>query len=291
MLDWNDLRYFLAVYRAGTLAGAAGVLSINATTVGRRLTSLEEQIATKLFDRTPGGFTATHAGRDLLPYAERMEREALALERELAGADQRLAGVVRLATTEMLCTRFLAPHLNRFHERHPQIELEIGCSARPVRLAHGDADVIVRLSRPREDDAVARRLASIPLSLYASRDYLAAHGTPASGDRLDGHSVILFARSSAFELENEWLAPRVTGARVALRSDSVSSIYAAALAGAGIALLPRTVADAEPRLSRLDTASAPEPRVIWQGVHRDLVRSARVQAVTGFLAEVVAVVE
>jgi DNA-binding transcriptional LysR family regulator len=158
-----------------------------------------------------------------------------------------------------------------------------------VRLAHGDADVIVRLSRPREDDAVARRLASIHLSLYASKEYLARHGVPDKGDALAGHAVILFARSSAFELENEWLAPRVAGARVALRSDSVSSIYAAALAGAGIALLPRSVADAEPRLQRLLTESAPEPRVIWQGVHRDLVRSARVQAVTAFLAEVVSV--
>jgi DNA-binding transcriptional LysR family regulator len=286
MTDWNDLRYFLAVLRGGTLAAAGAALGINATTVGRRLTSLEEEIGARLFDRTPDGYVPSHAGRDLAPFAERMEREALAMEREIAGADQRLAGVVRLATTEMLATRFLAPHLPRFHEQHPAIRLEVSGQARSVLLARGDADVSLRLSRPRENDVVVRCLARIHLALYASRAYVAAHGTS-----LDGGGVILFAESRAFELENAWLAPRVAGARVVLRSDSVSTIFAACVAGAGIALLPRTVAEREPDLVHLDGDSEPEPREIWQGVHRDVARSARVQAVTRFLAEVVAAAE
>src|SRR5512144_400351 len=98
MYDWNDLRHFLAVHRAGTLAQAAGAVGSNATTVGRRLAALEEQVGARLFDRTPDGWLLTQAGQDLLPYAERLEREAVAAERAVVGADQRASGRVRLAT-------------------------------------------------------------------------------------------------------------------------------------------------------------------------------------------------
>lgn len=284
MLDWNDLRYFLAVHRAGTLAGAAAKLGINATTVGRRITALEEEIAARLFDRTSDGWRVTAAGRDLLPHAERMEDEAFAVERDLRGADQRVTGTVRVATTEMLGTRFLAPHLPRFAERCPGITIELSCQQRSVSLTRGEADVVLRLSRPREDDVVARELTSIHLSLYAARAYCERRGPVES---LDGHRVLLFAASPAFALENAWLSPRVANAEVMLRADSVSALYAAAVAGLGVALLPRVVADKEPALVRLPTDPPPEPRRIWQGVHRDLVRTARVQRVTEFLAEVV----
>lgn len=287
MLDWNDLRYFLAIQRAGTLAGAAASLAINATTVGRRLTALEEGLGVRLFDRTPDGYALAAAGRDLLVHAERIEREALAAERQLSGADDRLAGGVRLATTEMLATRFLAPHLDRFTSRYPAIVLELTCTTRSVSLAHRDADIVLRLSRPREPDVVARELGAIDLCLYAARSYLDRFGRPDSD--LAGHRILLFAASAAFALENGWFEARIAGAEVVLRSDSVSSIYSATVAGLGIALLPRVVAEREPSLEAISTVAPPEPRRIWQGVHLDLARSPRVQAVIQFLSEVVAV--
>jgi DNA-binding transcriptional LysR family regulator len=287
MFDWNDLRYFLAVWRGGTLAAAAGAVGSNATTVGRRVGALEEQIGARLFDRTPDGWALTQAGRDLVLHAERVERETAALERAIVGADQRAAGSVRLATTETLATRFIVPQLARFHEHNPAITLEISCAARSVRLSRREADVALRLTRPREPDVVARELVRIDLALYAARGYVDRAGLP--GPALAGHRVVLFAATPAFALENEWLEARLDGAHVALRSDSVSSVYAAALAGVGVALLPCLVADEEPALVRLETASPPEPRTVWLGVHRDLLRNARVRAVTEFLHEVVTV--
>ena len=289
MLQWNDLRVLLAVARAGTLAGAAAALRINATTVGRRLSALEEALAVRLFDRTPDGYALTQAGRDLLAHAERMEHEVQAAERAVTAADQRPAGVVRLATTEMLATRFLVPHLPRLLGRHPQIQLAIATTTRPIVLARGEADITVRLTRPREPDIVAQRLGAIHLALYAARTYLAAHGAPERPEHsLRGHRVVLFAPSRAFDVENSWFAARLGDAQVVLRSDSVSAIYAATLAGLGIALLPVLVAGREPELVRLPTGREAEPRIIWQGVHRDLMKSARVQAVMRFLADVVA---
>ena len=119
MLDWNDLRYFLAIHRAGTLARAAARLGINATTAGRRLSALEEQVEARLFDRTPDGYVLTSAGRNLLVRAERIEAEVLNLERSVIGADTRPEGAVRVTATEMLATRFIAPHLPAFHARYP----------------------------------------------------------------------------------------------------------------------------------------------------------------------------
>jgi DNA-binding transcriptional LysR family regulator len=289
MVDWDDLRYFLAIYRTGTLARAGSELGINATTVGRRLSALEDRVRARLFDRTPEGYAPTAAGRDLLPRAERMEAEALALEREVLGADQRLEGSVHVTATEMIATRFIMPHLPRFGALHPEIAIVLECSSRNVSLARREADVALRLARPREDNVVTLRLADIPLALYASPEYIAARGTPDDPERsLRGHDVLMYAPTRAFRLENAWFEARRDGARIALRSDSVSSIFAAALAGGGIALLPRAAADPESELVRIETRSAPEPRVIWQTVHQDLQKSARVRAVTAFLTDILA---
>jgi DNA-binding transcriptional LysR family regulator len=287
MLDWDDLRYFLAVQRARTLAGASARLGINATTVGRRLTALEERMGARLFDRTPSGYLLTAAGQDLVERAERMESEALAAERTVVGADQRRGGVVRVSVTEMLATRFVTPQLASFHDAHPEITLELNCTTRSVHLGRREADIALRLARPHEENVVTRQLGKIPLCLYAARSYVETWGAPTDAEQsLRGHRVLMFADHRAFRLENQWLELRRDGARVVLRSDSVSSLYSATVAGVGIALLPRRVAESEKTLVQLETQSEPEPRVIWQTVHVDLQRSARIRAVLEFLQSV-----
>lgn len=288
MLDWNDLRYFLAVAREGTLARAAKRLGINATTVSRRLAALEGETRARLFDRTPDGYVLTPSGVDLMPRAERMENEAIALDRDVIGADQRTEGTVHLTGTEMLVTRFIMPHLPRFHARYPEISLDLECTTRPVSLARREADIALRLSRPHEENVVTRRLASVPLSLYAAPSYIERHGLPRDPDlSLAGHRMILFADSRAFAVENDWLLERLDGGSIVLRSDSVSSIYSATVAGVGIALLPVAAARHDPSLQAIATSTSPPPRIIWQAVHADLQRSARVRAVLDFLGEIV----
>ena len=284
MLDWDDLRYFLAVQRARTLAGASSQLGINATTVGRRLTALEEQVGARLFDRTPNGYLLTAAGQDLVERAERMETEALAAERSVVGADQRRGGIVRVTVTEMLATRFVAPQLARFHDGFPDITLELNCTNRSVNLGRREADIALRLSKPHEDNVVTRQLGKIPLRLYAAKSYVETWGLPKNPEvSLAGHRVLMFADHRAFRVENQWLEQRRADARVVLRSDSVSSLYSATCAGVGIALLPLRVAEHERSLVLLETDTEPEPRVIWQTVHVDMQRSARIRAVLDFL--------
>lgn len=283
MIDWDDMRLCLAVARARTWAQAGSALALNATTVSRRVSALEERLGTRLFDRTPDGCTPTEAGTRLLARAERMESEMLALSRDLVGEDQRLDGRVRIAATEMIATRFIAPFLAPFRERYPALEVELICTRERVDLARREADISLRLARPDEDQLVIKRLAPVNLGLYASETYLAAHGMPSEG--FAGHLAIFFAELRAFARENTWLEQALADAQVAVRANSVSAVYAACVCGAGIALLPRLVADRDRRLVRISD-HGPEPRWIWQAMHQDLAQSARMRAVSAFLAEV-----
>jgi DNA-binding transcriptional LysR family regulator len=258
MIDWDDLRYFLAVHRHGNLARAGAALRINPTTVGRRVGALESSVGARLFERTPDGWRVTGAGLELVPHAERMETEARA-----------------------------APHVAVFAGRYPEITLEIGCATRSVDLARREADIALRLARPEQESLVVRRLADVPMGLYASKRYVAEKGTPADPEHsLHGHQVVAFAESRAFTFENAWLDPRLDGATVALRSDSVSTLYGAIAGGLGMGLLPRVVADADDELALIPTTTSPEPRVIWQAVHEDLQHSPRIRVVLDFMVEV-----
>lgn len=285
MFDWDDVRFFLAVGREGNLARAGATLGLDATTVGRRIGALERELGARLFDRTTRGWSLTAAGQRLLPRAQGMEREALALDLDLAGEDQKLEGSVRLTSTEMIATRFIAPFLVRFHERYPEIRLELWCTNRDVDLGRREADIALRLSRPRQDDIVVKRLLSIELGLYASEDYVARRGMPRSG-ALAGHRFVLFADTRPFQRENEWIERHVGQGEVVLRSDSVSSLMSAAQGGLGIALLPCHVAERTAGLVRTPLEGSPEPRVVWQAVHRDLQGAARIRAVLEFLDRV-----
>jgi len=283
VFNWDDVRYFLTLQRVGTLAAAGAALTLDPTTVGRRLVKLEEELGARLFDRTPSGYVLTDAGHRLLPRAERIEREALGVEHDVAGEDQKLEGVVRLTATEMLATRFIAPQLRRFRERYPEIQLELHCTNLDVNLARREADIALRLARPTQEDLIIKRLSFIHLGLYASLDYVDRFGLPK--ESLAGHQLILFANTRPFRRENEWIEARMDGALVALRSDSVSATYSATVAGTGIGLLPCLVADHDRHLIRVPVEGAPEPRQIWQAVHKDLRDSARIRAVLDFLGK------
>ena len=282
VFHWDDVRFFLAVKREGNLARASTRLRMDATTVGRRLGQLESELGARLFDRTPRGFVLTAAGRRLLPRAEGIEREAVAVARDLSGEDSKLEGHVRLSATEMLTTRFIAPYLAKFRRRYPRITLELNCTNREVDLSRGEADIALRLARPRQENLIVKKLLSIELGLFASAEYVDQFGMP-DPTNLGDHRFIMFAGTANFRRENAWLTQHMGDGEIALRSDSVSSIVSAASGGLGIGLIPVLVAGLDPNLIRTPLAGSPEPRVVWQAVHRDLVGTARIRAVLEFL--------
>jgi DNA-binding transcriptional LysR family regulator len=287
MLEWDDLRVFLAVHRSGSHAAAARTLRVAATTIGRRLATLEAAVGTRLFTRTPDRLVATATARALVARAERVEAEVLEAERELTGADARATGTVRITCGDGFGAFVLAPALPAFLAAHPGLTVEVRADIRALDLTRGEADVALRLFRPRERSLVARRLGLERYGLYAASGYLARRGAPRSAKDLANHDLVLYDRDLDRYRQQVWLRQLAAGARIAVRASTTTSLHAACAAGAGVALLTRSVAEEDPRLSPVLPRIEPPPNAIWAVTHPDLRASARVAAALRWLEELV----
>ncbi len=279
MLEWSDLRVFLAVSTSSSFTAAAKAVHLDQTTVGRRIASLEATLGTKLFRRGRDGLALTAEGHGVLRLAREMEAAALALERRVGGRDRAAQGPVRMATIETFGSRFLAPRLPEFRRKHPEIEWTLVTSTRTVSLTRREADVAVRLERPSQADLVARKLGTYAYALYASPSYLAKRATVARGD-LAAHDVLGFDEELSFP-EAVWLSERAR--RYALRTNSFSVLERAAMAGVGVAVLPCFLADGRDDLVRLDPSEDVSARSLWVVVHAELATQTRVRAVVEFV--------
>lgn len=282
MLDWNDFRYFLAIFRAGTFAGAARELGVEHTTVGRRLNALETALGARLFIRSPEGMVPTGAGRDMLPLAEEMATRAQAIERRISGNDERMEGIVRVSVSEAL-SGYLVRQSAGLRDRHPGLMVEMLIGNHASDLLRGEADLAVRARPVTEPDLVAKKLVCAGWSLYASPGYLSRRGPLGEGGCLDGHDVIAFDDSLAGTPGGLWLSDHARGANVAMRGNSLIAVLNAAICGMGIAVIPCFLGAIEPQLQRL-TPQVVGARDIFLVVHPDLARVARVRAVMDFIA-------
>ncbi|MFP2908318.1 LysR family transcriptional regulator [Pyxidicoccus sp. 3LFB2] len=264
-LDWEDLRVFVALARAGSLSAAARELRVSHATVGRRIAALEVTLGRTLFERRADGYVLTAEGAGVLELAVDMEERAQGILRR-AGQEAGLTGTVRLTAPEPLAERFLIPRLGAFHRRHPGIALEVVSDPRSLSLAKREADLAVRIARPQEGELVTRRLARLGYGVYAAPD-----GDMSAWVGLDD--------SLAHLPEAQWLARNAAGASIALRANTLTGQLAAARAGFGKALLPRGFADEEDGLIALPPPAPPPVREAWLVVHPDLKDVPRVRAV------------
>ena len=281
MDDWNDHRLVLAVTRTGSLTAAAKALRVDHSTVFRRLQALEGRLGLPLFERGPGGtYQATAAGARAALAAERMEDEALALARDLAGQDRRLTGQLRVTCSETLAYRLLTRHVARFRAAHPGVVVELVVDNRVLNLSRREADVALRVTRPREGDLWGRKLADVAWTAYGAADYLAGAPPLASPADLGRHPLIGWEESTAGVNAAEWLAQVAPLAAIVYRTNSLVNQFVAARAGIGIAVLPCYLGDPEPGLARA-LPGGPVPalaRELWIVTHQDLRRTARVRA-------------
>jgi DNA-binding transcriptional LysR family regulator len=287
MLGWDDLRVFLAVHRARSHAGAARTLRVAATTVGRRMGAVERRVGARLFTRTPDGLVPTGAGLLLLAHAERVDAEVLEAERELSGADARPTGTVRITAGDGFTTYVLCPALPLFLGTHPGLSVELRASVRVLDLPRGEADAALRLFRPRERSLVARRVGQERYGLYAAPGYLEARGMPRTAHELSGHDLVLYERDFDRLPAQAWLRQTATGARIAVRGSTTTTLHAACAAGAGIALLTSAYVRGDHRFVPVLPRLAPPPSELWTVTHQDLRGVARVVAALRWLEELV----
>lgn len=285
-MDWDDIRVFLAVARAGQILGAARALGLNHATVARRLTVLETAIGGMLFYRRTNGTDLTPEGERFLVHAEIMESASLSA-RQAAGAESVVAGTVRIGAPDGFGVAFLAPRLAELTDRHPGLRVELVPVPRAFSLSRREADIAVTLERPREGRLVARKLTDYTLGLYASPSYLERHGVPQALAELAQHRLVGYVDDLIYAASLDYTAEFFTGWQSSIAVSSALGQTEAVSAGAGIGILHAFMARRTPALVPV-LPQHTLTRSYWTVVHEDLRRLRRVVLVSEFLAEIVA---
>jgi DNA-binding transcriptional LysR family regulator len=283
MLDWNDLKYFLAVARHGSTIAAGKALRINQSTVQRRLLELEKRIGRKVVTRTAAGYRLTDFGRELQPYAERIEAMVDDLERHVADTGRDRSGVIRVTCPEPIVQR-MTPLIECFHVRHPSLRVEFVMSDRYLDLSKGEADVAFR-SGDTDDELVGRKIADSVWAVYASRSYIERYGKPVHVEELSRHPLVSFDETMGNHRVAKWLKEVAPGAKIVARNNSVLGLMYAVKSGLGVGALPTAIADSESDLVRV-LGPIPELARSWRLLtHPDLRRTPRIAAFFDFIIE------
>jgi DNA-binding transcriptional LysR family regulator len=274
-IEWDDLRYVLAVAEHGGLAAAARALGVNHTTVLRRVNAFEEAQGLRLFERLPTGYALTAGGEEMLTAARQVSGVVADLERRLAGRDLRVEGTLRVATTDTLAASLLPQHFAAFRERHPGVVLELAVSNGVANLTRREADIAVRPMAGPPEALVGRRVCGIAFAVYA---------VASAGPRPWLVPDEVLAGSAA----GRWVRAHVPEQEVAARADSLLALRDLAAAGLGRTVLPCYLGDADPRLRRASGVLPDAASELWLLTHEDLRRTARVRVFNEFMAEALA---
>ncbi|WGI22727.1 LysR family transcriptional regulator [Amylibacter sp. IMCC11727] len=278
--NWDDLKYFLAVARAGTLRGGSEALGINHTTVTRRLSMMEDRAGARLFDRSKRGLVLTQLGDDFMPYAERVEEEMNAAARVIAGSDTEPKGTVHVTVPHALSMTSIVDDFSKFSDLYPAIELNVRFTNDIADLAKREADVSFRAAFHVDDDVVGRKLVACSQAAYCTPEY-------AKRVKDNGGEGLHFI--GWFEPEGDITAPWVKAThypKAQLRhriSEAVPHVTLAA-AGMGMAYLVCAMGDRHPGLVRAPFQTPVPTRSLWLLLHRDLRKNARVRVFVDFIA-------
>jgi DNA-binding transcriptional LysR family regulator len=280
MVDWEDIRHFLAVAQAGTLSGAARNLKVDHATVSRRLAALEAALDVRLVDRLPRSCRLTTIGKQLFKRAVEMEAGAHAIGRLAKAAQAPLVGRLTLSAPPVLVAHLLAGQLARFRAEYPDIRLSLSAEGQQVSLARREADVAVRLVRPDDATSVTRKVGKMAFGLYAHRSY--AH--LAAPERWQ---FIAFDQSFADMPQQRWLVGIAGNRPVACELNHISEHLIAVRSGVGVAGLPCFLGDRDHDLVRINHEVPTFSRDIWLVVHRDLRKAPAVRALMNFVTVVI----
>ncbi len=280
MIDWDDVRYFLAVARGGSVRTAAERLSVNHSTVLRRIAQLEERLGAQMFEKLPSGYRLTDAGEEVTEFAEQMEASSNQLQTRVFGRDQSVRGLLRVTLAPTLATHLLMPDFADFARLHPEVEMEILSIGEPVNLTNREADVAIRVVYDRK---------TLPLNLhglkgpelfggvYMSRDLLAAWH-PGASDH------IRWIVDNKFGIPDWAHEGEVRTTEVSFRTTDAEAQIVAARQGLGITTLPCFIGDADPMLVRVPGTDLHMHGTLWLLTQGETRKTKRVRLFTEFVS-------
>jgi DNA-binding transcriptional LysR family regulator len=274
-MNWDDLRFVLALARHRTLSRAAKSLGATHTTVARRLQGIESGLGVQLFVGGDAGYTPTPAGQLVIETAERTEAEMLALEARVVGGDAKLEGALRVTTMDILFRRYEAVFAS-FIARYPGIALTVGCSDHAASLTRRDADVALRMTNTPTESLIGRKVGRVDFAVYASRKLARRIGPRAAFAR---YPWLHWDERLGARWLDAWLAENAPGARISMRVDMSSvALREAVASGIGVHLLACSEGDTDRRLQRIGPVQTAHSRSVWLLTLPELRTSSRVRA-------------
>ncbi|MBD0414171.1 LysR family transcriptional regulator [Oryzicola mucosus] len=285
-MNWDDVRIFLAVARAGQILGAARRLELNHATVSRRIAALEEALHAKLFRRLTTGSELTPAGERFLGIAERMEADMIAARAEVSGEGDDISGTVRIGAPDGFGVAFLAPRLGPLTTLHQGLRIQLVPVPRSFSLSRREADIVITTERPSEGRLVAGKLVDYTLGLYVSRGYAEKHGLPASQEDLAKHSLIGYVPDLVVSQSLDYASEFSPDWDSAFSISSALGQVEAVRAGAGIGILHSFIARTFEELVPVPVAP-PIRRAYWLIYHESVRPLRRIQTVAGYITKAV----
>ena len=277
MIDWDEIRFFLAVARRGSITAAARDLGVNHSTVSRRIAAFEDSLEVRLFDRVATGYTLTQAGQEMLPSAQRMEEEALSLDRKLFGRDTELNGTLRVTTAGPFVNPFFMDQINRFLNDYPGIQVDLVISNDVANLHAREVDIAIRATENPPDTLVGRRIGRMVAMLYGQRDFVAP-GEPGAPNSADRPNIVSYQERAHDITGVGWFRDVYPNAQTRLQVNNPEAVFEAIQAGVGIGMLPCFIGDSTPNLRRLPPYHQEDVFDVWLLTHADLRKTAKVRA-------------
>lgn len=284
-MNWEDLKYFLSVARAGQILSASRRLGVSQATLNRRVSALEESMGVTLFNRTTAGCELTTEGQNLLIRAERVEAETLAMATDIHSDGHDITGTVRIGAPDGFGVSFLAPRLGRLIDQHPGLTVQLVPVPRSFSLSRREADLAITVGRPKKGLLRAKKLTDYRLGLFASKTYLAEHKAPDHIEDLKHHRLVAHVDDLIYSEELEYTAEfwRDWSSTIEI-SGSLGQVEAVK-AGAGIGILHKFMVKNEPDLINLLPDLQVE-RGYWMVMHESNRDRAQIRAVAKFLEAV-----
>jgi DNA-binding transcriptional LysR family regulator len=286
MLSWDDFRYVKAIADTRSLGGAALELSVNHSTVFRRLAQIEKQLGSRLFERSRGGYALTPCGEEMVRLAERMGEDIITFERQVTGHDLRPSGELRVTTNDTALVHLMTDVFADFRRTYPEISLDVVVANQALNLSKRDADVAIRATDRPPETLIGRRVAGLAWAVFAASGKAPENFDPGS----DGRAVdwIGFGDNLANLKAAKWLKEHAAPGRIVYRINTVLGLAEATAAGIGYGILPCFIGGSTPGLTRLTAPIDEAADALWLLTHADLRATARVRAFMDFAGNEIA---
>lgn len=271
-MNWDDLKYLLALQQHGTLSAAARYLGVNQTTASRRLERLEGDLGVKLFDRVDHKLVMTPEGEHALSSIQQMEEAALTIEHNLKNRNLSLYGTVRVTSVPMFTANFIAPRIKEFYQQYPNIHIELVGADSDLNLSRREADLAIRFARPTTGNVLIKKLGEVGFAAYAS----SLHYSNAAQLALSDFRWAGYDESLQHFPEARWLSSNVNEKQLVATTTDVASLTALIQSGLVAAVLPCMTGDTHPDLIRLTGSTPICHREVWLLSHPDAKKIRRI---------------